>query len=77
MPRFPELDWSAKDLVEEFKIFKQRMELCFEDNEINDPEKQSVKIKIVIGKTRLKRLNTSTLSDTEKKDPKEIWDYLE
>ena len=73
MPRFPELDRYAKDLVEELKIYKQRMELCLEDNEINDREKQSDKIKIATEKTGLKRLNTSTLSDNEKKTQKIYW----
>jgi len=43
MAKFPELRLDVPDLTDEFKIFRQRMELCFEDHAITDIPKQAKK----------------------------------
>ena len=42
------MNWDVSDVAEEFKLFKQGMELCLTDNEIEDAEKKSVKIQIAV-----------------------------
>ena len=62
MPKYPEFDWNTKNIAEDFPLFKQHMELCLEDNEVTDEEKQARKIKIALGKKGLKKINNSTLT---------------
>ena len=46
MAKFPEINWGAADIAEEFKLFKQRMELSFRDKDITDPARRAVKIQL-------------------------------
>ena len=62
MAKFPEMNWSASNLAEEFKLFRQRTELCFLDHNIVDPIKQATKIKIAVGNEGLRKINASGLS---------------
>ena len=73
MAKYPEMNWGATNLAEEFTLFRQRMTLCLLDNEVNDPRKIAVKIKIALGNEGLKRLNASNLSDDDQNDPPKIW----
>ena len=76
MSKYPELNWDAPSITEEFELFRQRMDLCLADNEVTDEEKKALKIKIAIGVEGLRRLNSSGLSAEELKSPTEIWKFL-
>ncbi|XP_038046793.1 uncharacterized protein K02A2.6-like [Patiria miniata] len=75
--KFPEMQWDASDLAEEFKIFRQRIELCLADQDITDQAKQAVKIKIAVGKEGLRKINASSLTEDEQRDPSKLWDLFE
>lgn len=77
MPKFPEMDWTAGDVSEEFQLFKQRMELCFIDHNIAEPNKRVVKIKIAVGNEGLKKINASGLSVEDQNDPVKLWSLFE
>ncbi len=71
------MDWSHGDIAEEFKLFKERMTLCLEDNGVDDEAKAATKIKIAIGNEGLRRLAASGLTEENKKKPTEIWNFFE
>ena len=75
--KLPYLDWNYQPLVDSFRAFKARIGLYFEDNNITDDAKQSIKLKIACGDEGMRRLLASGLSDNELKDPKVIFDFLE
>ena len=77
MAKFPELNWNATNMAEEFKLFRQRMELCFADHGTVDKVKQSTKIQIAVGNEGLKRINSSGLSDDDQKEPEKLWNLFE
>ena len=77
MARFPEMNWTVNNVAEEFKLFKQRTELCFLDNNINDALKQATKIKIAIGNEGLRKINASGLSPGDQNDPEKLWNLFE
>ena len=73
LARFPEMNWSVGNVAEEFKLFKQRMELNFIDKNITDSTKQATKIKIDVGNEGLRKINTSGLSPEDQNDPGKLW----
>ena len=75
--KYPEMNWEATDLPEEFKLFKQRMELVLADQDITDEKKKAIKIKIAVGNEGLRRINASGLSETDKDKPQKLWNLLE
>ena len=77
MARFPEMKWDVSNVAEEFKLFKQRIELCLLDHNIEDKKKQATKIKIALGNEGLRRLNASGLTPLEQEDPHKIWCLFE
>ena len=77
MAKFPEMNWDYGNTTEEFKLFKQKMELCLLDQNVTEDDKAAVKIKIAIGNEGLKRINASGLTDDEQKDPEQIWTFFE
>ncbi|CAM1302408.1 Uncharacterised protein r2_g1227 [Pycnogonum litorale] len=77
MAKIPEFQWDVSEVAEEFKIFKQRMELHFEDQGIEDEAKQAIKIKIYVGSEGLRRLNASGLTNSDMKVPAKIWDIFD
>ena len=77
MPKFPEMNWTVGDVAEEFQLFKQRMELCFIDQNIVEPIKRAVKIKIAVGNEGLKKINASGLSTADQDDPPKLWSLFE
>ncbi|KAJ8037799.1 hypothetical protein HOLleu_18705 [Holothuria leucospilota] len=77
MAKFPEMRWEATDVAEEFKLFKQRMELCFLDHGITDTSKQAIKIKIAVGNTGLRTINSSGLTAQDQTDPTKLWNLFE
>ena len=52
-----------------FKLYKQRLLLVCEDNDVTENERIARKIKIGVGDEGLRRLNTSGLSDIDRKIP--------
>ena len=74
---FPEVNWKADDLPEEFRLFRQRMELCLKDQDITDPAKCAVKIQIAVGKEGLKKINSSSLTADEQLDPAKLWELFD
>ena len=48
------MNWNVSNVAEEFKLFKQRTELCLLDNDIVDHQKQATKIKIALGNEGLR-----------------------
>ena len=73
MAKFPEMDRSAKDLTETFTLFREHLELFLQDGGVTEGPKQATKIKLALGNQGLWRLNTSGMSEEEKKDPLKIW----
>ena len=49
------------------------MTLILIDENVVDPSKQAIKIQIAVGTEGLQRLNASTLTDEDKKDPAKIY----
>ena len=73
----PTMDWSDPDLSEAFSLFKHKMSLYLEEEEITDAAKQARTICLGVGDEGLKRLNDSGLSDAEKKRPDKLWEFYE
>ena len=53
------------------------MALCLQDNNVQDPKKQAIKIKIAVGNEGLRRLNASSLSNDDQQNPAKLWSTLE
>ena len=66
------MNWGAPNVAESFKLFKQKVELYFLLKKITG-EKQIPYILWGVDDEGLKRYNSWTLTDDERKDPKEIW----
>ena len=75
--KYPTMNWDTPNRPEVFKLFKQRMSLVIEDNEVTDKPKIARKIKIGLGDEGLRRLNASGLSAEHLKDPEKIWSFFE
>ena len=73
MAKNPEMSWKAPDLLAEFQVFKQRMNLVLLDQDVTDSKKQAIKKKIALGGEGLRRLNTSWLSEEDSKCPDKVW----
>ena len=67
----PTMDWSSQDIGE--ALYKQKMELYLEDENIVDAAEKVRKIMRGIGDEGLKRLNASGLTDDQKKILTEVW----
>lgn len=77
MAKYPEMNWGAADISEEFVLIRQRMKLCLLDNEVTDPLKIAVKLKIALGNQGLKRLNASSLTEEDQLDLQKIWSLFD
>ena len=73
MAIYPTMDGVGENIAESFKMFKQRMSLILLDENIVYPAKQAIKIQISVGTEGLQRLNASTLTDEDNKDPAKIY----
>ena len=56
---YPTMNWEADDAGEALALFRQKMELYFDDEEITDKKIQARKICRSIGDEGLKKLNAS------------------
>ncbi len=77
MSKYPEINWQAADLPEEYDLFKQQMDLFFLDNGITDKEKQAIKIRRAVGAEGLRRIGKSSLTSKDQKDPQKIWQLFD
>ena len=75
MPRTPEMDWKSENLSESLGIFKEQIAIYCEDENIPS-SKQHLKILRGIGDEGIRRLQSSGLSDTEKKNTDKLWDFF-
>ena len=75
--RFPIMDWSCDDLGDAVSLFKQKVILYFEDENIESDDAQARKICRGIGDEGLRRLNVSGLTDAQKREPDELWQFFE
>ena len=53
--KFPTMNWKAENVPEAFKIYKQKLILVCEDNEVTDPVSIARKIKIGLDDKSLQR----------------------
>jgi len=72
----PIMDWSSQDIGQALCLYKQKMELYLEDENIVDAAEKARKIMRGIGDEGLKRLNASGLTDDQKKIPTELWTFF-
>ena len=70
------MDWYCPDLGDAIGLFKQRMTLYMEDENIVTATAQARQICRGIGDEGLRRLNASGLTDYEKKNPVQLWDFF-
>ena len=70
------MDWTGEDIAENLTLYKEKMKLYLEDEEITDDAKKARKILRTIGDQGLKMLHGSGLSDGEKKKEKSSGDSL-
>ena len=75
--KYPTMYWDTPNKADTFKLFKQKMCLVCEDNEVTDKVKLARKLKIGLGDEGLRRLNASGLSEADLKDPDKIWGFFE
>ena len=71
------MNWCDPDLSEAMSLFKQKMTLFIEDEEITEEAKQARKICRGIGDAGLRRLNASGLTEEQKKSPIHLWNFFE
>ena len=72
MSKYPSMNWNAPDVADTFKLYKQRLLLMCEDNDVTENERIARKIKIGVGDEGLSSLNASGLSDVEQKNPAKL-----
>ena len=77
MSKYPSMNWNAPDVADTFKLYKQRLLLVCEDNDVTENERIPRKIKIAVGDEVLRRLNASGLWDVEQKNPAKLWSLFE
>ena len=77
MSKYPSMNWDALDVADTFKLYKQRLLLVCEDNDVTENERIARKFKIGVGDEVLRRLNASGLSDIEQKNPAKLWSLFE
>ena len=75
--QIPTMDWSSTDMAESLGLFKQKMTLFLDDENITDNAAKARKICRGIGDEGLKRLNASDLSGEQKANPLELWILFE
>ena len=67
------LDWGNGPVVDAFSASKPRMELCLQDQNVNERYKQATQIKIALGEKGMRSILASGLSDDDKKDPSTVY----
>ena len=72
----PQMKWEG-ELSENFRLYKAKMELYFEDENIAEDEKKARKILRTIGDDGIRKLYGCELSDDDKKDPDKLFTFFE
>ena len=73
----PTMNWCEENLGESLMLFKQKIQLYIEDQDIKNQAAQARKIIIGLGDEGLRRLNASDFDNDQKKVPENIWKFLE
>ena len=73
----PTMDWSSTDMAESIGLFKQKMNLFLDDENITDNAAKASKICRGIGDEGPRRINASDLSTEQKQNPLELWTLFE
>ena len=73
--QIPNMDWSSTDMSESLGLFKQKMNLFLDDENITDNAARQ--ICRGIGDEGLRRINASDLFPEQKQDPLELWTLSE
>ncbi|ELT95445.1 hypothetical protein CAPTEDRAFT_187067 [Capitella teleta] len=68
---------SKGGVADALRMYKQKMTLVCEDNEVTEPAAIVRKIKIGLGDEGLRRLNASGLTEQQLQTPTAIWQFLE
>ncbi|ELU14499.1 hypothetical protein CAPTEDRAFT_197132, partial [Capitella teleta] len=68
---------SKGGVADALRMYKQKMTLVCEDNEVTEPAAIARKIKIGLGDEGLRRLNASGLTEQQLQTPTAIWQFLE
>jgi len=63
MASIPVMNWSGEDTAEDLRLYKEKINLYFLDENIQDKEKQARKILRSIGDIGLKKLYGSSLTE--------------
>ena len=61
MSKYPSMNWNAPDVADTIKLYKQRLLLVCEGNDVTENERIAGKIKIGVGDEGLRRINASGL----------------
>ena len=75
--QIPTMDWSSSDTAEALGLFKQKMTLFLDDENITTDAAQARKICRGIGDEGLKRLIASDLTEAQKENPRELLTLFE
>ena len=75
--KYPTMNWELPNTAEAFKIFKQKLLLVCEDNEIKEDNKIARKIMIGIDDEGLKCFNASNLTEEDEEKPAKLWKFFE
>ena len=73
----PTMDWASPNLVDAFNMFKQRINLFFMTRGVTQAEHKVAHILLQIGEEGLRRYNSLTLSEEDKKNPATILQKIE
>ena len=71
--QIPTMDWSSTDMAESLGLFKQKMNLFLDDENITDNAAKARKICRGIGDEGLRRINTCDLSPEINQKTLELW----
>ena len=71
------MNWSDPDLNEAMSLFKQKITLYIENEEITDETKQARKICCGIGDQGLRLLIVSGITEQLKRLPENLWNFFE
>ena len=72
----PVMNWSGEDIAENLRLYKDKMNLYFLDENITDNTKKARKILRSIGDDGLRKLYGSSLTEDDKKDPAKLYKFF-
>ncbi|ELU08413.1 hypothetical protein CAPTEDRAFT_195464 [Capitella teleta] len=76
--KYPIMKWESEGgVADALRMYKQKMTLMCEDNEVTEPAAIAQKIKIGLGDEGLRHLNASGLTEQQLQTPTAIWQFLE